>query len=242
MTPKFDTLHMKNDKYKHLFFDLDRTLYDFDVNNKETLRQIFANHKISNRSQIVDFEQFFEVYGKINKSLWLQYKKGHISKQLLNKTRFEKTLDSFGINDLDPEVMASEYIAISPQMTNLIPGAIEILDYLFPSYSLHLITNGFSEIQQFKIENSGLEKYFEEVITSEEAGAQKPDEQIFQLAFQKTGAEPHNSLIIGDDPDADILGGINVGMDQVWLKVPGEVSDYTPTYQINNLLELKEIL
>ncbi len=233
---------MKNTKYRHLFFDLDRTIYDFDVNNKETLRQIFASHLTGSKSSDVEFEDFFSVYGDINKLLWLQYKQGQLSKEQLNVTRFGKTLAVFGVCDLNPEVLAKEYIEISPRMTKLCPGAIEMLDYLFPKYELHLITNGFSEIQYFKIKNCGLDKYFREVITSEEAGAQKPDAKIFQLAFQKTGARPTESLIIGDDPDADIGGGINAEMDQVWLRYPGDESDVIPTYQISHLLELKEIL
>jgi len=233
---------MKASKYKHIFFDLDRTLYDFDVNNKDTLRQMFVNHKIGSRVGGVDFEYFFDVYSKVNKSLWLQYKQDQISKQLLNYSRFARTLDYFGINDLNPELLAADYIEISPQMTNLVPGTFEILEYLHPKYELHLITNGFSEIQFFKIRNCGLEKYFNEVITSEEAGAQKPDLKIFQLAFQKTGARPDESLIIGDDHEADIAGGANAGMDQVWLRYPGETSEVKPTYQINHLLELKGIL
>ena len=233
---------MNNTNYRHLFFDLDRTIYDFDKNNKETLRQIFANHLIGSRSGNVDFEDFFAVYGEINKSLWLQYKQGQISKERLNSTRFGKTLAAFGIGDIEPELLADEYIEISPQKTNVVPGAIEILDYLYPRYKLHLITNGFSEIQYFKIKNCEVEKYFKEVVTSEEAGAQKPDIKIFELAYKKTGARPGESLIIGDDPDADIAGGANAGMDQVWFQYPGEFSKVRPTYQINHLLELKGIL
>ncbi len=229
-------------KYRHLFFDLDRTIYDFDKNNKETLRQIYANHSIGSRYGYVGFEGFFAVYGGINKSLWVQYKQGQISKEWLNYTRFAKTLAAFGIGDVEPGDLAKEYIEISPLMTNLVHGTIEILGYLHPKYQLHLITNGFSEIQFFKIRNCGLEKYFKELITSEEAGAQKPDPKIFELAFKKTGANPSESLIIGDDPDADIAGGANAGMDQVWLQYQGETSKVKPTYQINSLIELKGIL
>jgi len=227
-------------KYQHLFFDLDRTLYDFDRNNKETILQIFSELKIDELAK-VDFESFHETYKKINIPLWERYKKQEITKQYLNVTRFSETLKTFGVNHNLAETFASEYIRLSPLQVNLLPGAIELLDYLFPKYPLHIITNGFDEIQFVKISRCGLEKYFGHVIVSEAAGAQKPNPKIFEYAFEKTGALPQHSILIGDDPHSDVFGAQQIGMDQVWLAQPGETSPYNPTYQIGHLLELKKI-
>jgi putative hydrolase of the HAD superfamily len=228
-------------KYQHLFFDLDRTLYDFDRNNRETIYQLYQNFNLRDLGA-GDFEVFHKTYKSINIPLWERYKKQEITKAFLNVTRFSDTLKVFGINHDLAGKFASEYIRLSPLQVHLLPGTLELLDYLFPKYPLHIITNGFDEIQFFKIERCGLKKYFKEIIVSEDAGAQKPDPRIFDYAFKKTGAEPSQSLLIGDDPQSDIFGAQQAGMDQVWLAQPGETSPYKPTYQISQLQELMEFL
>lgn len=228
-------------KYQHIFFDLDRTLYDFDRNNRETILQIFRNLNIDVLAGI-DFETFHKAYHKINIPLWERYKNQEITKEYLNVTRFSETLKGFGVNHELGATFASEYIRLSPMQINLLPGAIEVLDYLYEKYPMHIITNGFDEIQYVKIYRCGLEKYFRHIIVSEAAGAQKPNPKIFEYAFEKTGALAQNSILIGDDPDSDVFGAMQMGMDQVWLAQPGEISPYQPTYQIGHLLELKEIL
>jgi len=228
--------------YKHIFFDLDRTLYDFDRSNLATLQEIFKLTGRYNHNGIIGFESFHEAYLEINKDLWNQYKKQEISKQELNLRRFAKTLDRLGMDNRIAQTLADEFIRISPLQVYLLPGAIEILQYLFPKYQLHIITNGFSEIQFEKLKRADIAEYFRHIIVSEEAGAQKPDPRIFALALQKTGATPSESLIIGDDPHCDIYGGQNSGIDQVWLYQAGETSPYQPTYAICGLLELSSIL
>lgn len=227
--------------YKHLFFDLDRTLYDFDKNNLQTLRHLFENYELQ-RIGSSKFEDFFSAYKKINAGLWEQYKRKEITKAFLNYSRFHETLSLFGINNGLSEKLASDYIRLSPLQTALVEGTMETLDYLMPKYKLHIITNGFEEIQFKKIRRCGLEPYFEHIVTSEAAGAQKPHQDIFRHAFKQTGALPSESLIIGDDPESDILGGRHAGMDQVWLSRPGEVCEPAPTYTISNLTSLISLL
>lgn len=228
-------------KYQHIFFDLDRTLYDFDRNNLETIRSLFQAFELE-KLGAPDFETFHKTYKTINLGLWEKYKKQEITKEYLNVTRFSETLKAFGINHSMASQFAEEYIRLSPLQTHLLPGTIEVLDYLNERYPLHIITNGFDEIQFEKIRRCGLEHYFRQVIVSEDAGAQKPDVRIFHFAFEKTGALASNSILIGDDPQSDIFGAQQVGMDQVWIAREGESSPYRPTYQIKHLLELKEIL
>ncbi|MEE4177549.1 MAG: YjjG family noncanonical pyrimidine nucleotidase [Bacteroides sp.] len=228
-------------RYRHIFFDLDRTLYDFDRNNRETIFQLYQNFRLDEQG-VSSFSEFHQTYRGINLGLWERYKKQEITKEYLNVTRFAETLKAFGINHGLASQFASEYIRISPLQVNLVPGTIEILEYLHPRYPLHIITNGFDEIQFIKIERCGLNPYFTHIIVSEDAAAQKPDRRIFDFAFEKTKAIPEESIYIGDDPQSDILGAKMACMDQVWLAQPDEVSEHEPTYRISNLLELKNIL
>lgn len=228
-------------RYRHLFFDLDRTLYDFENNNRQTLQSLFCQYNLEGQG-ISCFDAFYSTYLKINYGLWQQYKKREITKEILNHSRFLQTLAAFNITNGLAEVFAREYITLSPLQTRVLPGTFEILDYLLPRYSLHIITNGFEEIQYEKLRRCGLQSYFSQVITSEKAGAQKPHQLIFSHALQQAGASLQESLIIGDDPETDILGGIDFGMDQVWLRQAGESSHYQATYTIGCLLELKNIL
>jgi len=228
-------------QYRHIFFDLDRTLYDFDRNNRETILQLYQAFGLSQLGAPA-FDSFYKTYTRINLPLWERYKKQEISKEYLNITRFAETLKTFGIDHGMAGTFASEYIRLSPLQINLLSGALEILAYLFGKYTLHIITNGFSEIQYQKISATGIGQFFEHVIVSEDAGAQKPDKRIFEFAFKKTGARAEDSVIIGDDPKTDILGAQLVGMDQIWLAQPNETSAYVPTFQIGHLPELKTIL
>ena len=228
-------------KYKHLLFDLDRTLYDFDNNNRKTLEDVFGKHGLKEKG-IPSFDDFFEVYKPINYNLWQQYKRKVITKEKLNLSRFSKTLEVFGVNHGLEKDISEDYVSLSPLQTRLLPGAHEVLEYLQQSYQLHIITNGFEEVQYMKIRRCGLEKYFTHIITSESAGAQKPSPKIFDYTLEKIKAIPNECLIIGDDPESDIRGALQAGIDQVWIAQPGETSPIKPTYQIGNLDELRNIL
>ena len=228
--------------YQHIFFDLDRTLYDFDKSNRETLQKIYQMAGENLTNGYPGFAEFYEVYKNINKGLWDLYKKQELTKQELNFKRFSDTLRTLGLDSSMAKALSEAYIDLSPLQVHLIPGTTEILQYLYPKYQLHIITNGFAEIQYAKLHRTGLAKFFRHVIVSEEASAQKPDSRIFSYAFQITGANAGDTIVIGDDPHSDIYGGINAGVDQVWLYKPGETSEFQPTYAISDLLELKGIL
>jgi putative hydrolase of the HAD superfamily len=229
-------------KYKHIFFDLDRTLWDFDSSARIAFAEIFVNHELEEKG-ISSVEVFQKAYNLHNEALWALYREGKIQKEILRGKRFRLTLYDFGIRDEHlAEEIGKEYIEISPLRVALYPHAEEILQYLAPKYRLNMITNGFSEVQAVKLKSSGLGKYFETVITSEEARHKKPDERIFQYAFRKTGAHPSQSIMIGDDLDVDILGAKRVGMDQVLFDPHSAFSKNGSTYYINDLIELKNIL
>ena len=202
-------------KYRHLFFDLDRTLWDFDKSAEEAFEEIYNNYKLHDQG-IKTVDDFHRVYTHHNNILWEEYRHGRIEKTVLSSLRYFLTLKDFGIEDKKLAAdIGRDYLEISPRKVNLFPNAIFILDYLSPKYALHLITNGFSEVQETKLRVSGLGAYFQTVITSEAAGVKKPNPEIFHFALKKAGADIDNSLMIGDDFEVDIIGAKNVGMDQV---------------------------
>lgn len=228
--------------YEHVFFDLDRTLWDFDTNSQTALRAIFTDLDLPGRG-VEDYTEFVKTYEAINDKLWGYYRIGSMSKQDLRKKRFTLTLKEFGV--LDEALgkrMDAAYLDVSPYQTNLIPDTLDTLEYLAGRYKLHIITNGFEEVQQVKMKRSGLEPFFDVVLTSERAKARKPDSLVFNLAFKLAKAQAENSIMIGDDLRTDILGARNVSMDQVYLNTKAKSHQDDVTHEINGLKELKLIL
>lgn len=229
-------------KYNHLFFDLDRTLWDFDKSADETFMEIYEKYGLRQLG-VPSVEVFHKVYTKHNNSLWDQYRVGEITKQVLSDIRFYLTMQDFGVDDKTlGKKLGKDYVEISPRKVNLFPYAVEVLEYLSPKYNLHLITNGFSEVQETKLSVSLLGQFFKEVITSEEAGVKKPDPEIFEFALQRAGADRSESLMIGDDFEVDILGAKNVDIDQIFFDPEKKSKQNGSTYYIQNLKELKDIL
>ena len=229
-------------KYIHLFFDLDRTLWDFDGSTRLAFEEIFKNHKLAEKG-VPSVDAFHKQYSLHNNELWARYRVGGIEKEELRWLRYYLTLLDFGIDDKQlAESIGEDYLSMIANKVSLFPNAFRILEYLKPKYKLHLITNGFNEVQTQKLAVSGLGKYFLEVVTSEEAGFKKPDERIFHYAMQKAGAVPEDSLMIGDDPEVDIEGAKNIGMDQVLFDPEGKFDKNAATFYIRDLWELKDIL
>ncbi|HWB61992.1 MAG TPA: YjjG family noncanonical pyrimidine nucleotidase [Chitinophagales bacterium] len=229
-------------KYKHIFFDFDHTLWDFETNSTLALQQIFSENALAERG-IASFEKFHYKYQPINDRYWARYHHGIVDKEQVRVGRFYDTLKEFGIDDSQlAEKMAEAYITISPKMTALFPDAIEVLQYLQQKYTMHLITNGFAEVQWIKIENSGLKPFFEHIIISEEVGTQKPDKAIFELAMQRAGTTVDACIMVGDNYNTDIVGAKNAGIDQVFFNPKKNRRREPPTYEIVALSELKGIL
>ena len=228
--------------YKHIFFDLDHTLWDFERNAEETKREMFETFKLKERG-IPDYESFKGMYIGINQELWAMYREDKIEKDELNFRRFYDTLCLLGINDRClGEDMASGFIKGISSKTYLFPHAKELLEYLYPKYPIHIITNGFEEVQYAKLKNSGMDRYFSSVITSEEACSKKPDAEIFQYALRKTGALAADSLMIGDDLAVDMAGARQNGMDQLYVNHDRKVHSETVTMEVFSLEEIMELL
>jgi len=228
--------------YKHIFFDLDRTIWDFDASADATFNFMFQKYKLSDKG-VPSLEIFREHYEIHNDLLWSLYRKGKILKEVLNFKRFEMTLADFGITDKRIFIgMSEDYVNVNPDKAFLFPGAIETLEYLAPKYPLHLITNGFQEVQEQKFRIARLDRYFKSVTTSEEAGIKKPEPEIFHFALDKAKGIASDSIIIGDDLVVDIVGGRDVGLDQVFFNPEGIKHEEEVTFEIKCLTELKEIL
>jgi len=229
-------------QYKHLFFDLDHTLWDFEANSRQTLEEMYHTLLLKERG-VHSFDDFFNRYIVHNDKLWERYRNGYIKVDELRWKRMWLTLLDFKIGD-EPLARQMDVLFLDalPTRKVLFPYAIEILDYLTKKgYRLHLITNGFEKTQLSKIENAGLSGYFGEVITSEGANSLKPHKEIFEYAFRKTGAEPAESIMLGDSIEADIQGAMNAGIDQVYVNHLGIEPEIRPTYTIYSLKELEKI-
>src|SRR3984885_2383849 len=229
-------------QYKHLFFDLDHTLWDFEANSRQTLEEMYHNLLLQERG-VHSFDDFFSRYIVHNDKLWERYRNGFIKVDELRWKRMWLTLLDFKIGD-EPlaRKMGNLFLDALPTRKILFPYTIEILDYLTgKGYQLHLITNGFEKTQHSKLEYAGLSRYFGEVITSEGSNSLKPHKEIFEYAFRKTGADPAGSIMLGDSIEVDIQGAINAGIDQVYIDHLGIAPVITPTYTVHSLKELEEI-
>jgi putative hydrolase of the HAD superfamily len=229
-------------QYKHLFFDLDHTLWDFEANSRLTLGALYDSLELQARG-VHDFDLFHKNYTIHNDKLWERYRNGYIKVDVLRWKRMWLTLLDFKIGD-EPlaRKMGDLFLESLPSRTLLFPYTHEILKYLKArQYKLHLITNGFEKTQQSKLQHSGLDPYFTEVITSESSNSLKPHKEIFEYAFWKTGARPSESIMIGDNPEVDIQGGINAGIDQVYVNHLNIAPAVKPTYTVYSLKELETL-
>jgi len=200
--------------YDHLFFDLDNTLWDFTANSKLAMYENLEQNGIL--SHLKSFDSFFDVYEQINKSLWHEYHLKRITKQTLIVERFSRSLQQFGLTDMNWQEINRDYLKYMALQTTLFPGTIETLQALkTKGYQMHIITNGFREVQYDKLQNCGLTNFFTKVFISEEVKTTKPHRQIFEQALKSTNALKKKSVMIGDSWETDILGAMDFGMDQV---------------------------
>ncbi len=237
---------MNLENIKHIFFDLDHTLWDFDKNSALAFAQIFQNH-----FQNIDALEFMKAYVPINQECWRLYQTDQISHDELKYNRFKHSFDAINvtISDIEIKFISKEYINILPNNNHLIEDTIEVLEHLKSNYKLHIITNGFASVQERKMRNSGLLNYFETIVNSEMAGAKKPQAQIFQTAIDLANANSSNSVMIGDSWEADIVGAMNFDMPAIFFNQENHQIHETDRvkYQlkhieINTLLEIKNLL
>lgn len=231
---------MLKNKITDIFFDLDHTLWDFDTNSYLAYEKLFKHYKIP--VQIDDFET---VYQPINKQFWEDYSKGKKSKSEVKYGRLETVFQILDIA-VDKEIiikLSEGYLDYLKEEKHLMDGAVEILDYLQPKYRLHILTNGFKEVQTDKLNNSGLTHYFDTVVSSEEVEKLKPHPDVFNYALKKAETFAHHSYMIGDNLSSDVLGARNVGMFAIHYD-PDNASDIDNEIitKVKHLIEIKKIL
>jgi len=200
---------MNNQDITDIFFDLDHTLWDFDKNSKLAFKRVFEKHTLD-----IPINKFIEVYEPINFEYWKRFREDKVSKENLRRGRLKDTFSIFNIILTTDKIddLADSYIDELPGDNHLFEGAESILEYLSKKYTLHIITNGFNDVQHLKLKNSGISNYFSTVTTSEEVGVKKPNQLIFTTALKKANTVANKSMMIGDTFEADILGAENVGM------------------------------
>jgi putative hydrolase of the HAD superfamily len=228
-------------QYTHIFFDLDNTLWDFESNSRDTLLELFEKHGL--HKLVPSFEFFHEKYVERNAILWEQYRMNKIDKETLRGKRFEFTFWDMGLDpELVPPGLAHDYSMKGPRKTKLFPEAKETLQYLSSKYRMHIITNGFEEVQHIKLKSSGIHHFFENIITSDEVGYKKPDLKIFEHALEATSSKANEVIMIGDGLEVDVAGARNAGWDTVFFNPLKMEHHQHVTFEISSLEELRAFL
>ena len=226
-------------KIKHIFFDLDHTLWDFEKNSKLTFAQLFKEYNIQ-----LALEDFLTIYSPINFKYWKLYREEKVSKADLRYGRLKDTFDSlnYTVKDELIHMLSNDYINFLPSNNYLFDGTVELLEYLQPKYTLHIITNGFEEVQNLKLSKSGIKKYFNEVITSEAVGVKKPNPKVFRYALERVNTIPMHRVMIGDNLEADIIGALNCGIKSIHFNLENEQYEQKNYTSVSSLLEIKQYL
>ncbi len=229
-------------KYKNIFIDLDDTIYDFAAASRESFRE--AYDLLGYAQYFQSFNHFLSLYEPYNLELWKRYGEGKITKAELNRKRYAYPLKMVGIDNQElADTFCREVLGRIPTKNKVVPGAIELLEYLHPRYNLYILSNGFKELQAHKMQTAGLCKYFKRLILSDDIGINKPRPELFIHALQVTNSATEESIMIGDMFDTDIAGAAGVSMDQIFFNRKNIAPlPFEPTYQVKELTEIKNIL
>ena len=239
--------------YKDIFLDFDDTLYDTRGNATLALEELYDAFHLE---EVFDSKGFFtEHYWEINENLWAQYSLGEITRDYLIIERFRRPLALGHGANLSDEFcleLGDAFLEFNCAKTGVVEGAHDLLDYLKSrGYRLHICSNGFTEVQYRKLDMVGMSDYFDTIVLSEQAGANKPSQKFFNYAFEKTKAPSETTLMIGDNFSTDILGAMGAGLDTIYFnrnKLPltsgaqNQQTGYIPTYMVTKLSEIRSIL
>ncbi len=229
-------------RYRHLLFDLDHTLWDFDKNAAETLSELYATHQLAKLGNF-SVQQFCEAFVTVNRFLWKQHDQGTYDQQRLRSERFSLVLTQLGVaTDLIPPKLADDYLRICPTKPHVMPHTLATLDYLRQHYQLHVLTNGFAAVQAIKLRSGGLTDYFVEVVSSDTTGHCKPHRAVFDYLLDRIGATHQECLMIGDNLETDVRGAREAGIDQVFYNPMRTEHREAVTYEVACLSELRSIL
>lgn len=228
--------------YSCILFDLDHTLWDYETNAEETLKELYIRFRLEERG-VTSFRFFVETFRRVNRDLWDRYDRGLIGQDVIRTERFDRVFRDTGVEDYRTAMeFSGQYLRELPMKKNLLPEAREILEYLAPRYPITIVTNGFDEIQSTKIASAGIGHFFTHVVTSQRAGNKKPSRKIFEFALLQTGHAPEHAVMIGDNLQTDIAGAAATGIDTIFFN-PDRIAHSEPvTHEIASLLELRGLL
>jgi len=233
---------MATRKYKGVFFDLDHTLWDYETNSRETLNELYEQFNLQARG-VTTLAAFQDKFKEVNTRLWELFDKGLIGSDVIRKERFKQILEPFQAYDEKlSENLSIDYLHSCPMKGNLMPHAIEVLDYLVDKYPLTVVTNGFEEIQNLKLTAGNLHRYFGHIVTSQKAGHRKPSREIFDYALRRNSIAHHEAIMIGDNLITDIAGAINASIDAVFFNPEQTGHEVSVHHEITSLAELRQIL
>lgn len=226
---------------KHLIFDLDDTLWDYKKNSNEVLLELYEVYNLGDFG--IKINSFLNAFRDVNNQLWDQFDKGIITSDIIREKRFTLVFEklSFRPNGVAQQIQDS-FMKICPTKTRLVEGAKEVLEQLRSNYKFHILSNGFEEIQIVKLKSAGIHHYFDKIITSGRVGFRKPQPEIFEFALREIGATKEECVMIGDNPESDILGAYRYGIDSIYYNTHNKKCSISPNYTINNLTELFKIL
>ncbi len=231
---------MKN--YRHIFFDLDHTLWDFETNCRKTLLQLYDEYALADFGLFTQ-EDFYKKYRYINHRYWTLYAMGKVTQEELRKGRFEQTFVKLGVKrNQIPLDIGEAFTALCPQQSAVFPFTHDVLQYLKEKYQLHIITNGFPDVQTIKMASAGIDVFFNEIVTSACINIQKPDKRIFLHALERAKCMAPESIMVGDNLQADVLGAKAAGLDQIFFNPEKRKHQEKPTFEISCLSDLKQIL
>lgn len=228
--------------YKSLFIDLDDTLWAFTENACDCLEEAYILFGL--KRYFDTFDYFYSLYKESNTRLWREYGDGKITKEELNRHRFSFPLEAVGVSDTSlAEAYSGYFLETIPTKSKLMPFVKEALDYLAPKYRLFILSNGFRELQSRKMHSAGIDCYFEKVILSEDLLIHKPHPEIFHFALSATQSQMKESLMIGDNWEADIVGAKAAGIHQMYYhaELPEDLSFY-PTFHLNSWNNIQNTL
>jgi YjjG family noncanonical pyrimidine nucleotidase len=233
---------LAKEQLKCIFFDLDHTLWDYETNSRETLHELYVSHSLPEKG-VTDFEKFHQEFKRVNAALWVLYDTGQIGSEVIREERFKQILNAFQAYEKKLcDTLSVEYLYECPKKGNLMPHAIETLQYLAGRYKLSIITNGFEEIQNTKLTSGNLHQYFDHIITSQKAGHKKPAPEIFDYSLAMNGIMRHEAVMIGDNLLTDIKGARDASIGHVFYN-PEKVSHQeNVTLEIESLKELNGFL